>query len=171
MPRSIRPATPKRCAWRKADLGRAFIDRWFAPPPALLAPRGDTLVCRCEEISAEAIREAARLGAPGPNQIKTYLALRHGPLSGRMCATSVTEIMADETDARRPNWAICGFARPFARCALANWRSYLRAAPHSRPHWEITRCRRPLCPVSRAEKTKGDVAAIRPHLRPAFAHG
>ncbi|NDW00945.1 NAD(P)/FAD-dependent oxidoreductase [Salipiger sp. PrR002] len=84
-------------AWRKADLGRAFIDRWFAPPPALLAPRGDTLVCRCEEISAEAIREAARLGAPGPNQIKTYLRCGMGPCQGRMCATSVTEIMADET--------------------------------------------------------------------------
>ncbi|WP_226627455.1 NAD(P)/FAD-dependent oxidoreductase [Alloyangia pacifica] len=83
--------------WHKADLGRAFIDRWFAPPPALLAPRGDTLACRCEEVTAGAIREAARLGAPGPNQLKTYLRCGMGPCQGRMCAASITEIMAEET--------------------------------------------------------------------------
>ncbi|WP_353475714.1 FAD-dependent oxidoreductase (plasmid) [Salipiger sp. H15] len=95
------PSTARRdeahAQWRKADRGRAFLDRWFAPPPALLAPRGDTLACRCEEVTAEAIRAAARLGAPGPNQLKTYLRCGMGPCQGRMCAASVTEIMADET--------------------------------------------------------------------------
>ncbi len=83
--------------WRRADRGRAFIDRWFAPPPSLLAPQGETIACRCEEVPASAIRDAARLGAPGPNQVKTYLRCGMGPCQGRMCAASVTEIMADET--------------------------------------------------------------------------
>ena len=57
-------------------------------------PADSTMVCRCEEITAGQIREAVDLGAPGPNQVKSFLRSGMGPCQGRMCGLAVTEIIA-----------------------------------------------------------------------------
>ncbi len=54
------------------------------------------LVCRCEEVTAGQVREAARLGCPGPNQAKSFLRCGMGPCQGRYCGPTVTEIIAAE---------------------------------------------------------------------------
>ena len=59
------------------------------------------IACRCEEVSVGAIREAAAHGVAGPNQLKTMLRCGMGPCQGRMCAATVTELLADE-QRRRP---------------------------------------------------------------------
>ncbi|MGT2479492.1 (2Fe-2S)-binding protein [Methylobacterium oryzae CBMB20] len=61
----------------------------------MLAPADDTVVCRCEEITAGQIRAAARLGAAGPNQIKAFLRAGMGPCQGRMCGTVVAGLIAE----------------------------------------------------------------------------
>jgi bacterioferritin-associated ferredoxin len=58
-------------------------------------PEGDTLACRCEEVSAARILEAARLGCPGPNQLKAYLRCGMGPCQGRLCGLTVSELLAE----------------------------------------------------------------------------
>ncbi|MBO6519817.1 MAG: FAD-dependent oxidoreductase [Rhodospirillales bacterium] len=74
---------------------RPLLDAMFRPPAEILNPPNDsTIVCRCEEVTAGDIREAARLGAPGPNQLKAFLRAGMGPCQGRMCGLTVTEVLA-----------------------------------------------------------------------------
>ena len=78
---------------REASI-RPFLETLYAPSPEILAPADGTMVCRCEEITAGQIREAVDLGAPGPNQVKSFLRSGMGPCQGRMCGLAVTEIIA-----------------------------------------------------------------------------
>ena len=73
---------------------RPFLEALYAPSAEVLAPADGTTVCRCEEITAGQIREAVDLGAPGPNQVKSFLRSGMGPCQGRMCGLAVTEIIA-----------------------------------------------------------------------------
>jgi NADPH-dependent 2,4-dienoyl-CoA reductase/sulfur reductase-like enzyme len=83
-------------AARRAALAlRPFLDALYAPSPAILAPADETLACRCEEVTAGAIRRAARLGATGPNQMKAYLRCGMGPCQGRFCAPTVAALIAE----------------------------------------------------------------------------
>ena len=87
--------------WRRArsrDLSvRPLLDRLYAPPAAVTRPADDVLVCRCEEVTAGALRGAVALGCPGPNQAKSYLRCGMGPCQGRLCGPTVTAIIAAET--------------------------------------------------------------------------
>ena len=58
-------------------------------------PRGQTLVCRCEEVTARQVRDVAALERIGPNQLKAYLRCGMGPCQGRLCGLTVTEMLAD----------------------------------------------------------------------------
>lgn len=74
---------------------RPFLEKLYAPSPEVLRPADDTLVCRCEEVTAGQVRQAVDLGAPGPNQVKSFLRCGMGPCQGRMCGLAVTEIIAE----------------------------------------------------------------------------
>lgn len=74
--------------------GRAFLDALYRPAAAMRMPAGETLVCRCEEVSAARVLEAAAQGCQGPNQLKSFLRCGMGPCQGRMCALTVTELLA-----------------------------------------------------------------------------
>jgi NADPH-dependent 2,4-dienoyl-CoA reductase/sulfur reductase-like enzyme len=78
----------------KAERGRAFLDTLFRPARQFRIPSGDTIVCRCEEVSAKDILDAVAIGATGPNQLKAYRRTGMGPCQGRLCGLTVTELMA-----------------------------------------------------------------------------
>ncbi len=81
-----------RCVAR----GRSFIDALYLPSQAFRAPADrDTIVCRCEEVTAGAIRDAAACKIAGPNQLKTMFRCGMGPCQGRMCSSTVTDILAE----------------------------------------------------------------------------
>jgi octopine oxidase subunit A len=90
-----RMAAAPLAALRDAQRGRRFLDRLFRPARRFRLPRGETLVCRCEEVTARQIRDAAALERIGPNQLKAYLRCGMGPCQGRMCGLTVTEMLAD----------------------------------------------------------------------------
>ena len=72
------------------------MDRLFSPRRELLIPENDeTVVCRCEEVTAGQIRQALELGAVGPNQLKTQTRVGMGLCQGRMCGLTVSEMIAD----------------------------------------------------------------------------
>jgi hypothetical protein len=75
---------------------RPFLDELYRPPNWITAPSGDTIVCRCEEVSAHEISRMAELGCTGPNQTKFFSRCGMGPCQGRMCGLSVTGILARE---------------------------------------------------------------------------
>ncbi len=77
--------------------GRAFLDLLYTPRQGFLAPSDpETIVCRCEEVTVRNLRQAIALGPPGPNQLKTFVRCGMGQCQGRLCAATVTEIMAAE---------------------------------------------------------------------------
>lgn len=84
-----------RDALRREASVRPFLEALYAPAPEIVSPADSTIVCRCEEITAGAVREAVDLGAPGPNQVKSFLRTGMGPCQGRVCGLSVSGIIAE----------------------------------------------------------------------------
>lgn len=92
----LRRALPIRAALARERALRPFLDHLYRPSQEVLAPRDDEIVaCRCEEVRVGEIRRAARLGAPGPNQMKAFTRCGMGPCQGRICGPIVAAVMAD----------------------------------------------------------------------------
>ncbi len=82
---------------------RPFLEAFFHLPGKLLAaPADDTVVCRCEEVTAGAIRKAISEGHDDSNQVKFLTRCGMGPCQGRQCAESVTHIVAGATGKSLP---------------------------------------------------------------------
>jgi NADPH-dependent 2,4-dienoyl-CoA reductase/sulfur reductase-like enzyme len=90
-----RLALPIRKARARHLAIRPFLDAWYRVPDALLAPRDETLVCRCEEVTAGEIRALAAIGCSGPNQAKAFSRCGMGPCQGRFCGSTVEQIFAE----------------------------------------------------------------------------
>lgn len=73
---------------------RPFLEALYAPAREILAPADGTIVCRCEEVTAGAIRARVAIGAPGANQIKSLIRTGMGPCQGRVCGVAVSSIIA-----------------------------------------------------------------------------
>ncbi len=73
---------------------RPFLDRLYQPAAEFLNPADETLVCRCEEVTAGQIRGFVKLGCLGPNQAKSFGRAGMGPCQGRVCGLCVSEIIA-----------------------------------------------------------------------------
>jgi NADPH-dependent 2,4-dienoyl-CoA reductase/sulfur reductase-like enzyme len=90
-----RRARPIRRALKREQAIRPFLDALYRPAPGMLVPADDVIACRCEEIVVGRIRQAARLGAQGPNQAKAFTRCGMGPCQGRICGSIVSAVMAD----------------------------------------------------------------------------
>ncbi len=90
-----RAAAAQRATLARFERGRGFLDTLYRPAKVFRVPEGDTIVCRCEEVSAERIRATVPLGATGPNQMKAFLRCGMGPCQGRLCGLTVAELIAD----------------------------------------------------------------------------
>jgi len=75
---------------------RPFLDTLYRPPEWITAPSGDTIVCRCEEVTARQIADMVKLGCLGPNQTKFFSRCGMGPCQGRVCGLTVAGVLARE---------------------------------------------------------------------------
>ena len=75
-------------------IARAFLRYVFAPNPAIFAVPDETLVCRCECVTAGDIRRAVADGFRDPNEIKRVTRCGMGQCQGRMCGPALAEIAA-----------------------------------------------------------------------------
>lgn len=89
-------AQPLRAGLRALLRLRPMLDAMYPPRASAFAPSDDTIVCRCEELTAGDIRKAARIGQPGPNQVKSYTRAGMGPCQGRQCGYTIAHIVAAE---------------------------------------------------------------------------
>ncbi|MFF7934785.1 FAD-dependent oxidoreductase [Streptomyces sp. NPDC007940] len=115
--------TPDPHEWTAAARTREKLRSFFAAVDsgyALPAHRAEqvtdeTVVCRCEEVSAGAVREAVReLGAGDLRTVKLLTRAGMGWCQGRVCGPGVAEVAGcAETPGRRP------FARPVPLGVLA----------------------------------------------------
>lgn len=77
---------------------RPFLNQQYRPKDEFRIPADEVVVCRCEEVTAGAIREQVQLGCVGPNQTKSFSRCGMGPCQGRQCGLTVTEIIAKEAN-------------------------------------------------------------------------
>jgi thioredoxin reductase len=87
-------AAPARKELDRELAFRPFLDTLYAPRPQVFAPPDETIVCRCEEVTAGTLRERAQIGRPGPNQVKAFTRAGMGPCQGRQCGYTVMHVLA-----------------------------------------------------------------------------
>jgi len=87
-------AQPLRDARLRDSRIRPFLETCYRVPESILTPDGDTIVCRCESVTAGAIVKAAEEGCIGPNQLKAFTRCGMGACQGRMCGPSVEHTVA-----------------------------------------------------------------------------
>ena len=90
-------AHPLRKAWQALLAARPLLDALYPPPAECFSPPDAAIVCRCESVTAGQIRAAARLGAPGPNQVKALTRAGMGACQGRLCACATAALIAETT--------------------------------------------------------------------------
>ncbi len=76
---------------------RHLLDILYPPAAAFATIPGNTMVCRCESVSANEIRNLAELGCTGPNQARAFTRAGMGPCMGRQCGLAISGILAQET--------------------------------------------------------------------------
>jgi thioredoxin reductase len=93
-------AIPLRKRLMRERAVRPFLDSIFTPSTNFfLPPQDDTIVCRCEEITAGQIRKTALESGMAPNAVKAKLRCGMGPCQGRLCGLTVSEIIAEANHA------------------------------------------------------------------------
>lgn len=83
-----------RTKLRRTRRGRAYLDYVFAPNPTVFKVPDETLVCRCECVTAGDIRKAVADGYADVNDIKQFTRCGMGQCQGRMCGPALNEIVA-----------------------------------------------------------------------------
>ncbi|MER7842024.1 FAD-dependent oxidoreductase [Streptomyces sp. NPDC096040] len=116
-------AEPDPRSWAAAVRSRTRLREFFAALDTVFTPPAqwteqvtdDTVVCRCEEVTGGAIREAvAELGAGDVRTVKLLTRAGMGWCQGRVCGPAVAGLAGcDLTPSRRP------FARPVPLGVLA----------------------------------------------------
>ena len=89
-----RLAAPDRRGQQAHSRVRRLLESLYPPPAAILTPPDEVVICRCEAVTAGALRQVAALNCPGPNQAKSFLRVGMGPCQGRMCGPTVSAILA-----------------------------------------------------------------------------
>lgn len=103
----------RRGLLRRLRRARRFSDalnRYFAPPSGLSELLTDeTVVCRCEDVTAGEIRAEIKNGIDEIQGAKLWTRVGMGPCQGRICAFTLARLLAAETG--KPA-ADIGFNRP-----------------------------------------------------------
>ena len=83
-------------AWQRSRIGaaRSLIDTLYAPRDLSADLDVDTVVCRCEEVTAGGIRQAVAAGAHGPTRTRAAARCGMGACQGRQCALPVSALFA-----------------------------------------------------------------------------
>jgi NADPH-dependent 2,4-dienoyl-CoA reductase/sulfur reductase-like enzyme len=80
---------------RKLSILRRFLDAYYLPFEfCQVPPDDDTIICRCEQVSAGELRTVAAHGCMGPNQGKAFTRCGMGACMGRYCGNTVSQVLA-----------------------------------------------------------------------------
>ncbi|MFJ4142328.1 FAD-dependent oxidoreductase [Pseudomonas sp. NPDC089734] len=74
---------------------RPFIDAAFPRGISAELPSDDTIVCRCEEITAGQLRQTIRNGSTDMNHLRGVLRCGMGPCQGRSCTVTLARLMQE----------------------------------------------------------------------------
>lgn len=75
---------------------RPFLEAYFKPPQEMLShPDPETILCRCEDVTAQDLANAIDAGHENINEIKFFTRCGMGPCQGRQCGQSVAHFVAN----------------------------------------------------------------------------
>ncbi len=106
---------------RRTRRGRAFLDYVFAPNPKIFEVPDETLVCRCECVTAGEIRKAVSEGYTDVNSIKQFTRCGMGHCQGRMCGPALAEIAAVASGAAPDAVGTLHIRQPFRPITLKEY--------------------------------------------------
>ncbi|TAK81992.1 MAG: FAD/NAD(P)-binding oxidoreductase [Betaproteobacteria bacterium] len=95
---------------RRLGRSRAVLDRISRPRPGLferITP--ETVICRCEEVTASEVRKEIEDGATSLVELKARLRVGMGLCQGRICSSTLIELLAQGTGQRPED------VRPFSQ--------------------------------------------------------
>ena len=93
-----RTLTDLSCARLHAQRFGAMFNTLFQPGPGLDAlTLDDTIICRCEDVSAGEVRDAIRGGIRSLDALKTGTRVGQGPCQGRTCGPLIARMIARQT--------------------------------------------------------------------------
>ena len=91
----------RRTLSRRLQRARKFassLNRRFAPPPGLVGLLSDeTVICRCEDVTAGEIRKEITGGMDTFHGVKLWTRAGMGPCQARICGWSLARLIAEET--------------------------------------------------------------------------
>jgi NADPH-dependent 2,4-dienoyl-CoA reductase/sulfur reductase-like enzyme len=109
---------------RKAIAARPFLDAAFPPGLSTEPLNDDTIVCRCEELTAGVLRAEINAGVRDVNQLRAETRCGMGPCQGRYCMITVARLIAESgtlpVPVPLPAFRARPPARPLPLGALAN---------------------------------------------------
>lgn len=79
---------------RTMRIARGFLRYIFAPNPNIFRVPDETMICRCECVTAGDIRTAASQGCMDVNEVKLFTRCGMGQCQGRMCGPALAELTA-----------------------------------------------------------------------------
>jgi thioredoxin reductase len=90
-----RAASPLRDRLSKELAVRGLLDAIYQPRSEIIRPADETIVCRCEELTAGEVRATAQVGNVSLDRIKSVTRAGMGPCQGRQCGYTVAHIVAE----------------------------------------------------------------------------
>ena len=79
---------------RRCRSMQPFLDKVFFPVPETLCPEDDAVVCRCEGLTAGALRGYLQSGIYSEDALKSQSRCGMGNCQGRMCSPAAAELIA-----------------------------------------------------------------------------
>ena len=89
------PAPIARALKRQAAF-RRFLDGVYPPVQIARGAPDETVICRCEAVTAGEIRAEAAAAGGDPNRLKRALRTGMGPCQGRMCSHAIASVLAQD---------------------------------------------------------------------------
>jgi len=83
--------------WQRLQRFGAMLNTLFAPHPGLnTITTGETIICRCEEVMAGAVRAAVANGAASLDALKSWTRVGQGACQGRTCGPLLARLLRQE---------------------------------------------------------------------------
>lgn len=99
-------------------IARAYVLNFFRPNPDVYRLDDDTIICRCEGITAGQVREAVTEGCLDVSEIKTRTRAGMGRCQGRMCGLAIAEIAAAALNSNPKNIGSLNIRSPIRPIAM-----------------------------------------------------
>ncbi|MDM7853251.1 FAD/NAD(P)-dependent oxidoreductase [Pseudochrobactrum kiredjianiae] len=100
---------------------RRFINHAYRPTLSVRPLEDETIVCRCEEITAGTLRDHLNAGFTKIDQLKAFSRCGMGQCQGRMCASTVANLMSQTLNTTREDIHSYRIRLPVKPVSLEQW--------------------------------------------------